>query len=315
MSTTIANPQDLIPFSGSAGLPAYLQQGEFHSSLEDQYIGTSVDRITQRDGGVVVERGGVKSDPMLSIDVVILDASPKGFDTYRAYYANTFSEDGISAPTCYSADGKVPSPNAAEPQCTSCQLCPKNAQGSGPAGGESKACGFFKHVAVATYPDLDTVYRLKVSSRSLFNKEDQGIPSPLGGKAWGLNSFAKRLKEMKVPWESVVTRVSLPRGQTHGFFFTPVGFLHAQQFQQIQDLKKSSALEEALTVEVAGGGNATAIPALPQLPQLPPVAPTLAGRAKWLSSQTLPQQIKDWIAQVDDNTALTYLTQNYPTEV
>lgn len=319
MSTTIANPNDLIPF-GQGGVPAFLQGEHQHSTLDDQTIGSSVDRITQDEGWIVVDSGGVKSAPQLSIDVVVLDAMPKGRDTYRAYYKGQWKEGEASAPACYSQDGKTPSVHATEPQCSNCAECPMNVSGSG-ANGEGRACGFFKHVAVTTYPEMDTIYRLKVSSRSLFSKDSGGVDSPLGGKAWGFNNYAKHLQQMKTPWESIVTRVSLPKGQTHGFFFTPIGFVQETQYKQALSLQKDPQLAEVLTVEVsANAQDTTPVPAgfLPQVatPALPtPPAPVLTGREKWLASQTLPQEVKDWIKLVDDATAIAYLTPNYPNEL
>lgn len=315
MSTNLVNPSQLVPFEQSAGLPAYLQETGYHSTLDDQATGISVDRITVVDGAIVTDVGGVRSSPSLSIDVVVLDAHPVGRDTYRAYYEGTYKEGESSAPTCYSADGKVPSRNAEKPQCSDCMNCPMNVAGSG-ANGEGRACGYFKHVAVAVYPELDKVYRIKVSSRSLFSKDINGIPSPLGGNAWGFTNFAKLLQQSKTPWEVVVTRVSLPKGQTHGFFFTPVGYLSKDQFEKVKELQNSPAMHDTLTVEIDATPAQSPAPALPQIPPPPaPVAPTLTGRDKWLASATLPQAIKDWIVQVDDATASAYLTANYPTEV
>lgn len=314
MTTTVANPSDLIPF-GQAGLPAFLQGSSYHSSLDEQQTAVSVDRITQGDGGIVVEKAGIKSNPMLSIDVVIIDATPKGRDTYRAYYEGTWKEGEATAPTCYSADGRVPSANSEKPQCATCQDCPMNVSGSGP-NGEGRACGYFKHVAVATYPDLDHVYRLKVSARSLFSKEQNGVPSPLGGNAWGFSKYAQLLQQMRTPWEAVVTRVSLPKGQTYGFFFTPMGYLSEDQFKQVVALREDPTIADVLTVEASASAERTQNnPLAGALPPPPATQPVVEGRAKWLASTTLPQNVKDWIAQVDDDTARNYLTTSYPQEV
>lgn len=320
MSTTIANPNDLIPF-GQAGLPAFLQGEHTHSTLDDQSIGASVDRITQGDGGIVIDIGGTKSPPQLSIDVVVLDAHPRGRDTYRAYYEGQWKDGEATAPACYSQDGRVPSPNAEKPQCSNCAACPMNVTGSGP-NGEGRACGYFKHVAVLKYPEMDRIYRLKVSSRSLFSKDTNGVVSPLGGKAWGFNNFAKNLQQMKTPWESVVTRVSLPKGQTYGFFFTPIGYVQEAQYKQALAMQNDPQMAEVLTVEASASAQAPQTAPVDFLPQSAPVAlppaqpvPELTGRDKWLASATLPQNVKDWIVQVDDATAIAYLTPNYPNEL
>lgn len=310
MSNQVLVPAGALPFDMNA-VPAFLQDTASHSTLEDQQLGGSVDRITQVDGSVVVEMDGVRSNPALSINVVILDAAPRGRDTYRAYYAGTWKEGDSAPPDCYSADGRTPSPHAASPQCTACDICPKNLPGSG-LNGEGRACGFFKHVAVATYPELDRVYRLKVSSRSLFSKDANGVDSPLGGKAWGFSNYAKHLQQMKTPWEGVITRISLPKGQTHGFFFTPMGYIgDATLYKQALALRDDTkTMEDILSVELIGTPASTP-KAATSSPALPPPAP-LAGRAKWLADATLPQNVKDWIMQVDDATALAYLTPNYP---
>lgn len=311
MSNQVLVPEGALPFNSGA-VPAFLQEATGHSSLDNQQVGGSVDRITQSDGFVVVERGGVRSNPAMNIDVVILDAAPRSREPYRAFYAGAWKEGDASAPDCYSADGKTPSPHAASPQCASCDTCPKNLPGSG-LNGEGRACGFFKHVAVALYPELDTVYRLKVSSRSLFSKDINGIPSPLGGKAWGFSNYAKLLQQMKTPWEGVITRVSLPKGQTHGFFFTPMGYIaDADQYKKVLALRDNTAgMDDILSVDLAG--STAAYPTTNALPPATAQQPVqLTGRAKWLADATLPQNVKDWIAQVDDTTALAYLTPNYP---
>lgn len=315
MSTT-----NLIPFGAGANVPAYLQNNTAHSTLDDQAVGASVDKITQKDGWIIVDEAGVQSAPMMSIDVVVLDAQPRGRETYRAYYEGLWKEGESTAPVCYSNDGKAPSPHCEKPQATTCANCPMNVTGSGP-NGEGRACGFFKHVAVTPYPQMDKIYRLKVSSRSLFSKEQQGVPSPLGGNAWGFGQFAKLLQQMKTPWESVVTRVSLPKGQTYGFFFTPTGYATEDEYRKALDMQKDPAMADILTAELSAS-MATETTSAPQnfLPPppttgtaLPP--PVLSGREKWLASTTLPQNVKDWIAQVDDATAQNYLATNFPTEV
>lgn len=311
MSNQVLVPEGVLPFNPS-DLPAFLQEATGRSTLEDQQVGGSVDRITQSDGFVVVERGGVRNNPSLNIDVVILDAMPRGREPYRAFYAGAWKEGDASAPDCYSSDGKTPSPHAASPQCASCDMCPKNLPGSG-LNGEGRACGFFKHVAVAIYPELDTVYRLKVASRSLFSKDINGIPSPLGGRAWGFSNYAKLLQQMKAPWEGVITRVSLPKGPTYGFFFTPMEYIaDAEQYKKVIALRDNAAvMDDILSVDLAGSvvvsPNTNALPAA-----IAPQPTPLTGRAKWLADATLPQNVKDWIAQVDDATALAYLTPNYP---
>lgn len=320
MSTNLTTPSQLMPFVQDGQLPAYLQDGGYQSTLDNQATGTSVDRITVVDGAIVTDIGGVRSSPSLAIDVVVLDAHPVGRETYRAYYEGQYKDGESSPPACFSADGKYPSPNAEKPQSHDCASCPMNISGSG-SNGEGRACGYFKHVAVAVYPELDRVFRLKVASRSLFSKELNGVPSPLGGNAWGFTNFAKLLQQTKTPWEAVVTRVSLPKGQTYGFFFTPVGYVNKEQFEKIKELQRSAVMEDVLTVEVSGtpaqtnpaGFLPAGAPAVPPVPPLAPPAPT--GREKWMASPTLPSAVKDWIVQVDDNTARTYLQANYPHEV
>lgn len=301
----------LIPFTGGAGVPAYLQDVAGQSTLDDQTLGGAVDVITQRDGAIVVVQDGIKSPPQMSIDVVVLDAQPHGRAVYRAYYEGVWKEGDTAPPACYSADGVRPSTHATSPQCGTCDACPKNQPGSG-TNGEGRACSFFKHVAVAIYPALNTVYRLKVASRSLFNKDVNGVDSPLGGKAWGFTSFAKLLQNMGTPWEAVVTRISLPKGQTHGFFFTPVGYATAEQFQQVKQLQADTDLSDILTVEIQGAPASPSAPAnTAQLPP-PPPATNLVGREKWLADPTLPADVKAWIKQVDDTAATQYLQSNYP---
>jgi len=73
---------------------------------------------------------------------------------------------------------------------------------------------------------------------------------PIGWFRRGFTNFAKLLQQTKTPWEAVVTRVSLPKGQTHGFFFTPIGYLNKEQFDKVKELQNSPSMHDALTVEI-----------------------------------------------------------------
>ncbi len=111
-----------------------------HISIKDN-------RFTLIDGA-----GNQKPINTLSLDVCIIDANPSVskifYDPKQKYDP---SGENNSAPICFSDNGQGASAAAAQPQNTSCQLCPWNAWGSAVSqmtGRQTKACNDGKKLAV-----------------------------------------------------------------------------------------------------------------------------------------------------------------------
>ena len=83
MSTNLATPAQLVPFSQDAGLPAYLQNGEYHSTLDDQVL-------LKSDGMPTYNFANVVDDHLMKISHVMrgreyIASTPKYQLLYEAF--------------------------------------------------------------------------------------------------------------------------------------------------------------------------------------------------------------------------------------
>src|SRR5271165_1343339 len=65
-------------------------------------------------------------EPVQIVQVVVLDQSKRG----RSYYEGDYDESNPRAPDCWSEDQRKPHASVEQPQCSTCELCPKAAKGS-----------------------------------------------------------------------------------------------------------------------------------------------------------------------------------------
>lgn len=94
-----------------------------------------------------------KGDAIGSLEAVIVKANPY---LTKQYYEKAFEDGDAEAPSCFSIDGKVPSPAVEVPQHTNCAMCPMNKFGSRvtPAGVKVKACQDNKKLAIVPLADI-----------------------------------------------------------------------------------------------------------------------------------------------------------------
>lgn len=95
-----------------------------------------------------------KGDAVGSLEAVIVKANPY---LTKQYYEKAFEDGDAEAPSCFSIDGKVPSPSVEVPQHTNCAMCPMNKFGSRvtPAGVKVKACQDNKKLAITSLADIE----------------------------------------------------------------------------------------------------------------------------------------------------------------
>lgn len=243
---------DIIPFESNAALPAFLQQ-DASSNLAD-FGGGGFSIISIKGKVFTLNKNGEKilikkpgeDEPAGSIEVVVLDISPRGNKSARIFYSAGYEEGNAEKPDCYSNDGEVPAGDAKAPQASKCAVCPKNVKGSAATAQnpERKACSSTKRLAVATSDALDDPMLLRVPGDSI-------VP---------LSEFINVIKNRGVPNSyGVVTKIGFDYTVAHPkLTFKPVGFVNAAQYAAAGDVAKSDVVQAIL------GHDATGAPALPK---------------------------------------------------
>ena len=162
-----------------------------------------------------------------------------------------------SAPDCWSADGKIPSADAHNPQSTKCEGCPKNIAGSGQ--NNSRACRYQQRLAVVLDNEVEKkeVYQLVLPPTSVFGDGEKGkLP---------LQAYARHLKNHGTPITGVVTEMRFDTASpTPKLVFKPVRPVSEEEYHIIQELKDSPEAISAVTLTVAqtDGVKPSAAPAL-----------------------------------------------------
>lgn len=179
---------------GGMVVPDYLQQVD---DITKMLAGSGGKAISIKGGvwRMIVSGEEVAKNEDRSINIVVVAAAPK---VNRTFYAGKFEEGKDSPPSCWSADGVVPSSDVPEDtkQCSSCANCPQNISGSGE--GTSRACRYSRRLAVMLENDLEgNIYRLQLPAKSIFGKAD--------GDKMPLDAYAKFLAGHNVPITGVVT--------------------------------------------------------------------------------------------------------------
>lgn len=187
------------------------------------------------------------------LDVVIVNAAP---DVGRLYYAGSYDKDAAaSAPDCWSADGKTPSPDAANKQHHKCDGCPQNIAGSGQKN--SRACRFQQRIAVVLANDMEgAVLQLPVPATSIFGEED--------GDKRPLKAYARWLSAQNIDPSEVKTRMMFDtKSESPKLFFRALEWLDDAQYAVIQKQGKSDAAIKAITMTVSKMDNVAAPLAIP----------------------------------------------------
>jgi len=188
--------------------------------------GTAFNNITLGDGSfkktVSGEHASMLADPL---NVVIVNAAKLA----RTYYEEEYDPTSPSAPTCWSSDTVVPSPDVPleQRQAHRCMSCEQNIKGSSKGGG--RACRYSQRLAVVLEEQMDTIYQLRIPATSIFGKaRDGNMP---------MQAYAKYLHGHKTSSISVVTQISFDTSST-----TPKLFFKA--LRALNDKEQQKALEQ-----------------------------------------------------------------------
>jgi hypothetical protein len=136
-----------------------------HLSITDQMFTVVSDAENKK------RVGKLDDDSIMYCDVHIVDANVA---LSKTYYKEKFSqkEDEQVAPTCYSDDGLVPSPQSQEKQCDTCSGCQWNVWGSAitEMGNKGKACrDSWKIALIVPSFSNETLFQFRVPPASLKN--------------------------------------------------------------------------------------------------------------------------------------------------
>ena len=242
---------NLIPidFNAPSNLPAHLVSKSKVTDMLGGGLGSSRARISLKNSRFHLVNGGTvvatRQEPYL--DVIIVGA---GDAVGRQYYANAFDNNAKGAPPdCYSVDGVTPAAGAKLKQCGSCSQCPQNQSGSRVVGNKaSRACAFFKRLAVVLYGDPEMkVYQLDVKAMSLFGT---GIAAQ---NLFTLQEYNKMFQQRHLRVDAIVTRLSFDLNATVAkLFFTPVGYLQEADLNAMLNRPgRQEEIDEVLAVDAA----------------------------------------------------------------
>lgn len=184
------------------------------------------------------------------LDVVIVNAAPT---VNRVWYGVKYDPDTVSAPACWSADGKVPGQQVANKQSETCDACPQNIAGSGE--GDSRACRFQQQLALVLANDMEgDVLNLSVPAKSLFGKAE--------GENRPLQDYARWLKAQNVDPGEVITRMKFDTSaESPKLFWKPMRWLTNEEHDVAVKQGATDEAKEAIKVEFsAGSGAAPAAP-------------------------------------------------------
>ena len=171
------------------------------------------------------------ADPL---NVVIVNAAKLA----RTYYEAEYDPTSPSAPTCWSSDTVVPSPDvpSGQQQSHRCMSCEQSIKGSSKGGG--RACRYSQRLAIILEEQMDTIYQLRIPATSIFGKaKDGNMP---------MQAYAKYLHGHKTSSISVVTQVSFDaNSDIPKLFFKALRPLNGKEQQTALKQKSSPAASMA----------------------------------------------------------------------
>ena len=159
------------------GIPEYLRNAEADDATKalagnkpTKTGVSSMKRISIKAGvfRMIVDGKEIAQNEDRAMPIIIAAAAP--YDA-RTYYSKPFVEgQAVSAPDCWSNDGKTPDPKAENAQAARCIDCKQNIAGSGQ--GNSRACKYSRRLAVLLENDPKAdVHQLTLPSNSLWGSE------------------------------------------------------------------------------------------------------------------------------------------------
>ena len=160
------------------GIPAHLKNlgadeatRALAGNKSTKAAGSTMKRISIKAGvfRMIVDGKEVAQNEDRAMPIII--AAAAAHDS-RTFYGKAFVEgQAVTAPDCWSNDGKTPDVKAENPQAVRCLDCPQNIAGSGQ--GNSRACKYSRRLAVLLENDqTGAVYQLTLPSNSLWGSEN-----------------------------------------------------------------------------------------------------------------------------------------------
>lgn len=271
-------------FKNNNDMPSYIKGVK--SNLSDlTFKGNSGGKQISIEGGVfrlIVDGEEVSRNENRSMNFVVVGMQP---EPGRVFYATKYVPGETSTPTCWSSDGKVPSPTLGTPQHENCRDCPMNIKGSGER--DTKACKTRRYVAVVLESDLEgDVYRLDLSPKTLFKVD---------GKKMGFEAYRKFLKGHGLPIDVVVTEVKFDMDESVPVLnFSAVRPLEQDEWKQCQQQGRSDACTNAVTMNFSAPAAAESsepdVPALPAAFEKRPTFVKQAGEVEVVEEDVPPPQ-------------------------
>ena len=256
----------IVQFNPSS-VPSFVRKGELSETAKALAGSAPGGKRISIKGGVFRLLDGGKEIAAIDeryLDVVLVRAAAK---VSRVFYAGKWDPETPSAPTCWSADGDKPSPDAEVQQADSCASCPMNVAGSGE--GSSRACRYQQRVAVVLATEIEegSVMQLIVPAASLFGKA-------VGNDNRPLQDYARWLAAQGVNPETVVTRLKFDTSaESPKLFFKAMRWLTDDEYEVIERAAQSQEAIDAVTMSIAKPA-----PAAPAA--LPGAAPKAKAKAK-----------------------------------
>lgn len=250
------------PNSGAA-LPDYLKNAleETGSNIQDRMSVPSLSyegkvwQIVKNSNRQKLQMQNSDGDivPVPVMRAVVLNYNG---DRGRAYYEGTYNPSAVTAPKCWSADGKAPDDSVKEKMSALCQGCPMSVKGSKvDQGREMVACSSHRMLAVAPAFNLDDEpLRLKIAVTSDYDKE-------LVDHGWfAFRQYVDFLKSKGISHTAmVVTKIKFDQNQAYPkLLFAIDRVLTAEEVQKVIPLTKSDAVRDLLVEKwTAAGVNGT----------------------------------------------------------
>lgn len=234
-----------VTLFNKANVPAFAKGREGLSSVAKALAGNNVDttkRISIKGGVFRLYSGGkeIASIEERYLDVVFVAAAP---EIGRVFYAKAYDGE-VTAPDCWSADGKTPSADAGNKQHSNCKDCPQNIAGSGQ--GNSRACRYQQRVAVVLANDMDgDVLQLTLPAKSIFG-DGEGENRPL-------QAYIKWLSVQPEPIDPglVVTRLKFDtKSESPKLFFKEMRWLTDEEYEIVSQKAESADAKRAIAMTV-----------------------------------------------------------------
>jgi len=276
---------------GGNTLPAHLRNLELDATTKALMGsgGGSGKRISIKGGvfRMVVDGKEIAQNEDRAMPIVIVAANPH---VSRSYYAETYVEGQVLAPSCWSNDGVSPDSKVSEPQSGKCATCAQNIAGSATQGA-GRACRYSQRLAVTLENDLKgDVYQLTLPAQSIFGNVENGkMP---------LQAYAKFLGSHGLPITAVVTEMRFDTASaTPKLTFKALRPLEANEMALAQEKGQSAEAKSAIasTPATLDGAKPKAVATSELVAKAAPaeeVEPT--KRAKKAAPKDVSEILDDW---------------------